>query len=94
MPLQRRVPKFGFKNHFRVAYKAVNLDTLQALVTDKGLTDITFDVLCQNGLADKKDRIKILSRGEITSAITITAHAYSKTAKAAIEAAGGQANTL
>ena len=94
MPLQRRVPKFGFKNHFRVEYKAVNLDTLQAFVTEKGLTEINHEVLCQNGLADKKDLVKILSRGEITSAITITAHAYSKSAKAAIEAVGGQANTL
>lgn len=94
MPLQRRVPKFGFKNHSRVAYKALNLDTLQELITAKGLTEITHEVLCQNGLSTKKDLVKLLSRGEITSAITITVHAYSKSAKAAIEAAGGQASTI
>ena len=91
MPLQRRVPKFGFKNHNRVEYKAINLDTLQALVDTTGVTVITHDVLYQNGLVSKNDLVKILSRGEIKSAVEVQVKGFSASAKAAIEAVGGKA---
>ncbi|MDR2122194.1 MAG: 50S ribosomal protein L15 [Flavobacteriaceae bacterium] len=95
MPLQRRVPKFGFKNINRKEYAGVNLDTLQALIdSNKVSGEITKEVLAQNGVVSKKDLVKILGRGELTSAITITVDKYTKTAKEAIEKAGGQANTL
>lgn len=89
MPLQRRVPKFGFKNINRVEYKAINLDAIQALVDKTGATDITPQLLFEKGLVAKRDLIKILGRGEINKAIHITAHAFSTTAKSAIEAKGG-----
>ncbi len=91
MPLQRRVPKFGFKNINRVEYKAINLDTLQALVEATGVKVINHDVLYQNGLVSKNDLVKILSRGEIKAAIDIQVKGFSAAAKAAIEAAGGSA---
>lgn len=94
MPLQRRVPKFGFKNPFRVEYHGINLDTLQKLADEKKLTDISPEVLVENGLAKKQDLVKILGRGELKGKLTVTAHAFSKTAIAAIEAAGGTATTL
>jgi large subunit ribosomal protein L15 len=89
MPLYRRIPKFGFKNLRRVAYHGINLDTLQKLADLKQITDITVDVLVANGLADKKDRVKILGRGELTSTLNITAHAFSASAQKAIEAKEG-----
>ncbi|MEM9324187.1 MAG: 50S ribosomal protein L15 [Bacteroidota bacterium] len=89
MPLQRRVPKFGFKNNNKVVMKPINLDTLQKLSEDKNLTEITSTVLKENGLAGKNDIIKILGRGELKTALTITAHQFSATAKEAVEAAGG-----
>ncbi|MFY7829768.1 MAG: 50S ribosomal protein L15 [Flectobacillus sp.] len=91
MPLQRRVPKFGFKNINRVEYKAINLDTLQALIDSTGVTVITHDVLYQNGLVSKNDLVKILSRGEIKTAVEVQVKGFSASAKAAIEAAGGKA---
>jgi large subunit ribosomal protein L15 len=91
MPLQRRVPKFGFKNPNRVEYKGINLDTLQALATSANLSVINFEVLYNHGLVSKKDLVKILNRGEITSKLEVTAHGFSATAKAAIEAKGGSA---
>jgi large subunit ribosomal protein L15 len=91
MPLQRRVPKFGFKNHNRVEYKAINLDTLQALADAIGTKVITFETLYTNGLVSKSDLVKILSRGAVTSALEVTVKGFSGAAKAAIEAAGGQA---
>lgn len=91
MPLQRRVPKFGFKNHNRVEYKAINLDTLQALADSIGTKVITFETLYTNGLVSKSDLVKILSRGAVTSALEVTVKGFSGAAKAAIEAAGGQA---
>lgn len=94
MPLQRRVPKFGFTNINRVEYKGVNLDTLQKLADEKGLSEITVAALNDNGLVAKKDFVKILGRGELKAKLDITVHAYSKTAKAAIEAAGGSAKEL
>jgi len=94
MPLQRRVPKFGFKNPFRVAYHGINLDTLQKLAESKNLEAITPEVLVENGLANSKDFIKILGRGELKAKLEVTAHAFSKTAQAAIENAGGKATAL
>ena len=91
MPLQRRVPKFGFKNHNRVEYKAINLDTLQALADAIGTKVITFETLYTNGLVSKSDLVKILSRGAVTSALEVTVKGFSGAAKAAIEAAGGKA---
>jgi large subunit ribosomal protein L15 len=89
MPLQRRVPKFGFKNPFRVSYHGINLDTLQALVEKNKISVINPAVLVENGLASGNDKIKILGRGELKSKIEISAHAFSATAKASIEGQGG-----
>lgn len=94
MPLQRRVPKFGFKNPFRVAYRGINLDTLQQLADDKKVDAIEIQTLIDNGLASKKDKVKILGRGELKAKLNVTVHAFSASAKAAIEAQGGQATTL
>ena len=95
MPLQRRVPKFGFKNINRVEYKGINLDTIQSLIDTKKITDeVNMDVLMANGLARKNDLVKILGRGALTAKLNIAAHKFTATAKAAIEAAGGNATTL
>jgi len=92
MPLQRRVPKFGFKNINRVEYNGINLDVIQKLVDDKKITDtLSKDILVQHGLAHKNDLIKILGRGELKAGITVTADKYTKTAQEAIEKAGGKA---
>lgn len=95
MPLQRRVPKFGFKNINRKEYQGINLDTLQGLV-DAGRIkeEVTLDVLIENGLAGKNDLVKVLGRGELKAKLNITAHKFTATAKEAIEKAGGQAVTL
>lgn len=89
MPLQRRVPKFGFKNLNRVEYVGVNLDVLQELADKFNLTSVNLDTLKEHGLMSKKDLVKILGRGELKAKLDITAHAYSATAKESIEAAGG-----
>jgi large subunit ribosomal protein L15 len=94
MPLQRRVPKFGFKNINRVEYVSVNLDALQKLVENKNIKEITPEVFIQNGLASKTSLIKVLGRGELKAAVSVKAHAFSATAKSAIEAKGGSATTL
>lgn len=94
MPLQRRVPKFGFTNPNRVEYQGINLDVLQMLADEKKAIAITQEVLMSNGLCQKKDLIKILGRGELKAKLTVTAHKFSATAKAAIEAAGGTAETI
>jgi len=94
MPLQRRVPKFGFVSPNRVEYKGINLDTLQELSEKIGKTTIVPQDLIDNGLAGKHDLIKILGRGSLTSKIEVTAHQYSKSASAAIEAAGGSIVTI
>lgn len=92
MPLQRRVPKFGFTNINRKDYKGINLDRLQELVDSKGVKGaVTVDTLVENGLVKKKDLVKILGGGELKASLKITAHKFSATAKAAIEAAGGEA---
>ena len=89
MPLQRRVPKFGFKNNNKVVSKAINLDDLQKLSEAKKLKEITPEILKENGLAQKKDIVKVLGRGELKVALEVTAHKFSKTAQEAIEKAGG-----
>jgi large subunit ribosomal protein L15 len=94
MPIQRRVPKFGFKNINRIEFKGVNLDTLQELAEKKGLDTVTPEILYKQGLIAKKDNVKVLGRGELKAKMKITAHAFSATAKAAIEAKGGEATTL
>lgn len=91
MPLQRRVPKFGFKNFNRVEYKALNLDALQTLATERNLSKITVEDLRQAGLVPKKSLIKILGNGALTVALEIEADAFSKKAEEAIVAAGGKA---
>jgi large subunit ribosomal protein L15 len=94
MPLQRRVPKFGFTNPNRVEYKGINLDTLQALVDDKKVKAIDQELLAANGLVQKNELVKILGRGELTAKIDVIAHAYSASAKAAIEGNGGKADLV
>ncbi len=94
MPLQRRVPKFGFKNRNRVEYVPVNLNTIQALFEKKGLEVFNFDVFRENGLISKNDKIKVLGRGELTAKVEVSAHAFSKSAKEAIEKNGGNALNL
>ncbi|HUH27982.1 50S ribosomal protein L15 [Gelidibacter sp.] len=95
MPLQRRVPKFGFTNINRVEYQGVNLDKLQQLVDDKIIKDtVDLVTLLELGIVNKNDLVKILGRGELTSKLTVTAHKFTASAKAAIEAAGGEAVTL
>jgi len=94
MPLYRRVPKFGFKNPNRVEYTGINLDILQKLSEEKGINTFNFEVFIQNGLASKNDLVKILGRGELKAKIEVSAHAFTKTATAAIEAKGGTATKI
>jgi large subunit ribosomal protein L15 len=95
MPLQRRVPKFGFTNINRKEYQGINLDTLQQMVDEKKIKDsIDLDTMVALRLTGKNDLVKILGRGELKSKLTVTAHKFTASAKAAIEAAGGEAVTL
>jgi len=95
MPIQRRVPKFGFTNINRKEYQGVNLDKLQQLIDDKVIKDtLDLDTMIALRLAGKNELVKILGRGELKSKLTVTAHKFTATAKAAIEAAGGEAVTL
>jgi large subunit ribosomal protein L15 len=95
MPLQRRVPKFGFKNINRKEYRGINLAKLQELVDNAGVkNEVTLDTLIQNGLAHKNDLVKILGNGELKASLKVSAHKFSASAKAAIEAAGGEAISL
>jgi large subunit ribosomal protein L15 len=95
MPLQRRVPKFGFKNINRKEYQGVNLDTLQQLVDDGKIKDtVSLAILMENGLVGKNDLVKILGRGELKAKLNISVHKFTATAKAAIEKAGGEAVTI
>lgn len=89
MPLQRRVPKVGFKNPNRVEYVGVNLDVLQALTEKFSLSSVDFDTLKQHGLVSRNDVVKILGRGELKAKLEVKAHAFTATAQKAIEAAGG-----
>jgi large subunit ribosomal protein L15 len=89
MPLQRRVPKVGFKNPNRVEYTGVNLDVLQALTEKYSLSSVDFDTLKEHGLVSRNDVVKILGRGELKAKLEVKAHAFTATAQKAIEAAGG-----
>ena len=96
MPLQRRIPKFGFKNINRVEYQPVNLDALQSLVDNKKVKKKTIDIntLIENRLVGKNDLVKILGRGDLSSPIKVEAHKFSEIAKKAIEKAGGEIKTI
>lgn len=94
MPLQRRVPKFGFKNINRKEYKAVNLDMIQSLVDRKNITEINPEVLIDNGLLSRNEMVKILGRGELNAKVEVSAHKFSATAKAGIEAKGGNCSEI
>lgn len=95
MPLQRRVPKFGFTNPNRKEFRGINLHTLQSLVDNKKIKDkVDLDALISNGLAHKNDLVKILGRGELKAKLDITVHSFSASAKSAIESAGGTATKL
>ena len=89
MPLQRRVPKFGFKNINRKEYKGINISTLQELADARKITDIDVDILVEAGLARKNSLVKILGNGELKTKLNVKAHAFSKSAVIAIEAAAG-----
>ncbi|MDQ1098626.1 MULTISPECIES: 50S ribosomal protein L15 [Chryseobacterium] len=95
MPLQRRLPKFGFKNVNRKEFRAINLDSIQTLIENKSITgDITKEVLIENGLASKNELVKIMGRGELKSAVSISADKFTKSAEELITKAGGKAITL
>lgn len=94
MPLQRRVPKFGFKNNDKVIYKSVNLDTLEQLAQKINAADLTLEVLVSNGIVGKKDKVKILGRGELKAKVNVSAHKFSETATKAIENVGGTATPI
>jgi large subunit ribosomal protein L15 len=94
MPLQRRVPKFGFKNNNKIYYKAVNLDALEELAGKNKGVDISLQFLIENGIVGKNDKVKVLGRGELKSKISVEAHKFSATAMQAIEKVGGTATTV
>lgn len=95
MPLQRRVPKFGFTNINRKEYRGINLDTLQGLIDNGEVKkELTLDQMVEMRLAHKNDLVKIMGRGELKAPLKITAHKFTASAKAAIEAAGGEAISL
>lgn len=94
MPLTRRVPKFGFNNVNRVEYKIINISDLENIAAKLNVTDITLDVIRKEGFAAKKDLVKVLGNGKLTKQLNVTANAFSKSAKAAIEALNGIVNTL
>ena len=94
MPLQRRIPKFGFKNNNKIYFKAINLDALEDLAQKTKAASITVQLMVENGIVGKKDSIKILGRGELKSKVSVEAHAFSDTATKAIENLGGTATTV
>ncbi len=94
MPIHRRLPKFGFNNVNRVEYKAVNVSTIQTLATANSINEIDANYLWTVGIISKNDKVKILGQGEITSALTVKAHAFSKTAEEAIVKAGGKVEKI
>ncbi len=94
MPLQRRLPKFGFKNLKRVVFKPINLSTLEELASKKELSTINVETLIAAGFVSSNDKVKILGNGSVSKALTVTAHAFSKSAEAAIAAAGGSVEKL
>jgi large subunit ribosomal protein L15 len=90
MPLQRRIPKFGFKNNNKEYFKAVNLDVLEGLAEKTKTDALSLQLLVDNGIVGKNDKIKVLGRGELKSKINVEAHAFSATATQAIEKVGGK----
>ena len=95
MPLQRRLPKFGFKNVNRKEFRGINLDTIQILIENKSITgEITREVMIENGLITKNELVKIMGRGELKSAVSISADKFTKSAEELISKAGGKAITL
>jgi large subunit ribosomal protein L15 len=94
MPLQRRVPKFGFKNNNKEYFKAVNLDALEGLAEKVKSTNLSLQVLIENGVVGKNDKVKVLGRGELKAKVSIEAHAFSASATQAIEKVGGTATTV
>lgn len=94
MPLQRRLPKFGFTNLKRVEYKPINLEVLEALAAKNNITEITIDTLIGAGFISKNDRVKILGNGTVSKGLTVSAHAFSKSAAEALESKGGKAIKL
>ena len=94
MPLQRRVPKFGFKSLNKIVSKPINLDIIQALASDNNLVDVSFEIMVEHGLVSKKDVVKVLGRGELTTKLNVSAHLFSVSAVEAIEKVGGTVNKL
>jgi len=94
MPLQRRIPKFGFKNNKKEYFKAVNLDVIEGLAEKNKGGNINLQFLIEHGVVGKNDKVKVLGRGELKSKISVEAHAFSATAAKAIEKAGGTATTV
>ena len=94
MPIQRRLPKFGFKNPTRVEYKPVNLSVINALAVDADLNEVTIDDLFTAGLISKNEIVKVLGKGDITKAVNVVANAFSKSATGKIQAAGGTATVI
>ncbi len=94
MPLQRRVPKFGFKSFNRVEFKPVNLDTLQILADQHSLEAVDMETFVSHGIASKNDKIKILGGGELKAKLNVSAHKFSASAVSAIESAGGSVNQI
>lgn len=94
LPLQRRIPRYGFKNPTRVAYKPINLEQLQQLAEKLKITVINTEILLQNGLISRNDRYKILGQGELKAKLDVTAHGFSASARAAIEKVSGQATMI
>lgn len=94
MPLQRRLPKFGFTSLNRVDYKPINISVIEELATKKNLSEVTVDTLIQSGYVSKNDRVKILGNGTLTKTLRVSAHGFSKSAVAAIETAGGSVETV
>ena len=94
MPLQRRIPKFGFKNNEKIYYKGINLDVLEALATKTKSAALNLQLMMENGIVGKNDKVKVLGRGELKAKVSVEAHAFSVTATKAIESAGGSATTV
>ncbi|HYI78285.1 MAG TPA: 50S ribosomal protein L15 [Chryseolinea sp.] len=94
MPLQRRIPKFGFKNNNKEYFKAVNLDVLENLAAKTKSDSLNFQTMVDNGIVGKNDKVKVLGRGELKTKVNVEAHKFSTSATQAIEKAGGKATTV
>jgi len=94
MPLQRRVPKFGFKNNNKITFKGINLDSLEELAKKTGASAINIQLMVDNGIVGKKDKVKVLGRGELKSKVSVEAHAFSAAAITAIQNAGGSTSNV